>query len=307
MKLPTMDPAYGAVEGGFQKDQSFSSFTPGKRKRLNLVAIFVSLLTPWVLFCCIFAALSFQLHYWSPSAAWSSVTAGLALTGIAAFFARRNQVREQDPSWFTFAALAFFAATVLAAILGDMNYWYHMQPYYDIENINSYPDVNPARERGQQLMDAGRVYFEDGTGLDTSKSMSFKNLDRYCVAPIISGEAPLMSYDFWAVGVNCCGLSANSFRCGEYNNPKAHAGLRLMSDDQRPFFRLAVQQAEAAYNIKANHPLFFYWMQDPVAEILHYKTSGFAWALAAMAAHFAFNLLCVGGAAFAFSKLAHEF
>ena len=69
-----------------------------------------------------------------------------------------------------------------------MNYWYNMQPYYDIENINTYPavldsdgakrswqdtilvghttirEVNPAREKGQQLMDAGRVYFEDGTG-----------------------------------------------------------------------------------------------------------------------------------------------
>jgi len=303
-----MDPPYGAVEGGFRKDQSsFSSFTPGKRKRLNLVAIFISLLTPWALFCSIFAALSFQLHYWDPSVAWSFVTAGLALTGIAAFFARRNQVREQDPSWFTFAALAYLTATVLAAILGDMNYWYNMQPFYDIENINSYPDVNPARERGQQLMDAGRAYFEDGAGLDTSKSMSFKNLDRYCVAPIVIGEEPLISYDFWAVGVNCCGSAANSFRCGEYNNPKAHAGLRLMSEDQRPFFRLAVQQAEAAYNIKANHPLFFHWMQDPVAEIMQYRTSGFAWALAAIAGHFIFNLLCVAGAAFAFSKLAHEF
>lgn len=302
-----MDPAYGSVDGAYRKDQNFSSFTPGKRKRLNLVAIFVSLVTPWVLFCGIFAALSFQLHYWSPSTAWSSVTIGLAVTSLAGFFARRNQIREQDPSWFTFAALAYLVATLLAALLGDLNYWYSMQPFYDIENINSYPDVNPARERGQQLMDAGRVYFEDGAGLDTSKSMSFKNLDRYCVAPIVSGQAPLESYDFWAVGVNCCGLSADSYRCGEYSNPKAHAGLRLMREDQRPFFRLAVQQAEAAYGIKANHPLFFYWMQDPVAEIMHYKTSGFAWALAASAAYFVFNLLCVAGAAFVFSKMAHEF
>mmetsp|Transcript_3441 Transcript_3441/g.8126 ORF Transcript_3441/g.8126 Transcript_3441/m.8126 type:complete len:300 (-) Transcript_3441:40-939(-) len=284
-----------------------SSFTPGQRKRLNVVAITINILAPWLVFCGIFTALSFQLHYRSPTLAWCTALAGLALSAVSAFLAHRTRMREQDPTWCTFAAMAYFLATALAATLGDMNYWYHMQPFYDIENINSYPDVSPARERGQQLMDAGRVYFEDGTALDTSKSMSFKNLDRYCVAPITSGDAPLSSYDFWAVGVNCCGGAKGEFRCGEYTNPRARAGLRLMRDDQRPFFRLAVQQAEAAYNIKATHPLFFYWMQDPVAETMSYKASGLSHALAAVAAHFVFNVLCVAGAALAFSRLAHKF
>merc|ERR1719389_812513 len=29
-----------------------------------------------------------------------------------------------------------------------MNFWYNMQPYYDIENLNTYPNVNPAKEKG---------------------------------------------------------------------------------------------------------------------------------------------------------------
>ena len=38
--------------------------------------------------------------------------------------------------------------------------------YYDIENLNTYPNVNPTKEKGQQLMDAGRVYFTSGARLN---------------------------------------------------------------------------------------------------------------------------------------------
>jgi hypothetical protein len=52
--------------------------------------------------------------------------------------------------------MAFGVATVFAGIFGDMNFWYNMQPYYDIHNLNAYTSVNPATESGQRLMDAGK-------------------------------------------------------------------------------------------------------------------------------------------------------
>jgi len=304
-------PQGGYIRGAQQSKIGFpvernSSFTPGQRKRLNLVAIFVNVLGPWAVFTGIFAAMSFSLHYQYPTAAYCTVAAGLILTGIAGFMAQRTRLRERDPMWYTFAAISLLIATLLAAVLGDMNFSINMQPYYDIENLNTYPSVSPSREKGQQLMDAGRVYFTDGTVLDTTKGMSFKNLDRYCVAPIVTMQEPLASYDFWAVGVNCCSGTGSDFKCGEYDNAHARAGIRLMRDDQRPFFRLAVQQAEAAYNIKSTHPLFFYWMQDPVGEMMKYHNNGFKYFLIGTFTYLAFTLLSVGGAVFSFSKLSNE-
>lgn len=124
-------------------------------------------------------------------------------------------------------------------------------------------------------MDAGAMYFAFGSYVDTSKAMSFGDSPSYCVAPITIGTTQMVYYDFWAVGINCCkGLPdgstapkagvAPNYYCGQYNNPRARAGLRMMDDSKRPYYHLAVQQAKAAYGFTVTHPLFFYWMQDPI-------------------------------------------
>lgn len=283
-------------------DQSI--FMPGKRRRMNLLAICTNLFMPWFLFCGIYALMSFNVHYTAAAAAKASVIFGFALTATVGYLGYQAKKSDNDPVWYHFATLALLVATVTAGIFGDMNYWYNMHTFYDLENLNTYPSVSPAREKGQQLMDAGRVYFADGSVLDPKKAIAFKNDDLYCVAPITNGgNKNLDSYDFWAVGINCCSGVSSDFRCGEFNNPHARAGLRLMRDEQRPFFRLAVQQAEAAYNIKSTHPLFFYWLQDPIAEMNSYRDDGFKYFLLGMFAHFGFNAFCVACAVVGFSKI----
>lgn len=226
MSKPYGSFAKNGAQMGMDSTAPGSVFTPGKRRRINLVAICINVFVPWFMFAALYAAQSFSLHYQRPSLVWFLVVLGFGCVAVAAFLAVRTKQRERDPMWYTFATLALLVAVVTATIFGNMNFWYNMQPFYDIENLNEYPSVNPAREKGQQLMDAGRVYFADGTGIDMSKAMGFKNLDLYCVAPIVHGEEQLASYDFWAVGINCCSGVSSDFRCGEFNNPHARSGLR---------------------------------------------------------------------------------
>jgi len=278
------------------------------RKRMNLPAILANIFLPCLVFTLIYAILSFHIHYRHQKVGTLIGFVGTVLVLWVFYLGYQAHQKSKegynvDPSWYYFCAIALLLAIVLGMVAGDLNFWYHMQPVYDIENLNVYPSVNPAKERGGQLMDGGRMYFTDGTKLDLEKSMSFRNYDQYCVVPIVHGSTKLTSYDFWAVGLNCCKGVAAEFRCGEFNNAKARSGLRLMRDTQRPFFRLAVQQAEAAYSISAQHPLFFYWMEDPTAEVKSYRDDGYKQFMVGIFTHFCFNLLCVVIAVAIFSKM----
>jgi len=307
---------YGAMpapEQGFEYG-GFPAKSPFARKRpTNVANLAACIMVPVMVFASVYSLQSFSLHYTDAPTEklLCFVIFGFVLMlGYVAVGAwRRRDEGGQDPKWYTFVFVTAAIAWVFGYSFGNTNFLLNIQPYMDIMNLNVYYSVDPSTYRGQQLMDAGRVQFIPDAHLEISRSMGFKNLDTYCVAPVTSGTAPNTTngeypvYDFWAVGVNCCSGHKPDFACGEYNNPNARFGLRLMRDDQRSYFRLAVQQAEAAYNIRAEHPVFMYWMADPMPEIMAYQDSGYKFWLIGIGAFLGFQIVLLIMAMLIFSKL----
>lgn len=302
--------AYGSFGDGKDLLDSMPAgafVTPGKHRRVNLIAVLLNLLVPWSYFCFVCWAFAYWPHYYAPiMACYCSVGVGLAIAGLSCYLAHQCRLAQTDPKWYTFFAFAMVAAILLATLLGYTIFMYYMEAVYDQKNMMAHSGVKPAETHGQQLMDAGRIIFTEDSSLDLRKSMSFKNSDTYCVAPIVSGEDQLASYDYWAVGVNCCEGQNPRFHCGEYANRHAHAGVRItgaINDERRPFYRLAVQQAESAYNIRSEHPIFFHWVQDPQGLINMWASAAFRLFMIGCICHLLFNSFCVGVAVIVFSKL----
>lgn len=233
----------------------------------------------------------------------------LGLAGAAAhhIWGKHTVEEAQRPSWIVFLAVTMAVALVLGVLLGNINFWTHMKPFYTYESLNEYFAVDPTVTRGQELSDAGRIRFKDGAALDLRRSMGFKNYDTYCVAPVSFRNADgsmlkLPAYDFWAVGLDCCSGSMSDFHCGEFDQP-VKAGLRVLGSAQQDMFQLAVKQAEAAFTIQAKEPIFLYWSGDATAEMNSFRDDGLKYYLLGMLTHFAWQLLSVVLGAIGFSKL----
>lgn len=231
---------------------------------------------------------STDIHYWNNTVSWIICILVLIIVWCGcctpSWDCIRGGASTTKSRLFAFALFSCTLAWVAGFLYGDDTFNSYFAPYYDIDNLNTYPSVDPSKYRGAQLMDAGQIDFVPGSRLDLQKSFGFKNGDIYCVAPIVGpaqnttkgGNASntLDHYDFWAVGLNCCSGHVADFHCGEYTNPNAHKGLRLMRDDLRGYFRLAVEEAIAVYHIQAPHPVFMYWMEMPSDEIQAYLDDG---------------------------------
>jgi len=282
------------------------------RKRLNAVPMIVNVLVPWLVFCVVFALVSFSVHYNSPATCWGCIALvfflSVGTSGLLFQMARVRQERETadeyEPMWYGFVCITCLLAIVLGIILGFHNYDLRMDKVYSFSNLATYRDVDPASYVGQQLVDAGRVQFNNNTYLDISKSMGFKDSDVYCVAPIVSDKTSSQSYqDFWAVGKNCCSGVSADYHCAGFDDSRNRGGLRLMDDASRPFYRLAVQQAEATYKIKTHKPLFFVWGEDPIKYTDNLQSSAHQMYVAGIAAAFCVQLFLVATATLVFSKI----
>lgn len=241
---------------------------------------------PWALFTLLSAVAIFARHsyYVLYISAPMLTLAIIMVVALAEFLRHKHRQREGLKTQSEQAAVAarsgeprishvlllcilLLFALPAAYISGSINYHDLMFPWYSMQLLHTYSSIDPKDIGGQQVMDAGQVHFVNSTRLILQKSFGLKNSDFYCVAPIGSGDEPLASYDFWAVGLNCCTNAPGSFKCGEWSNDKAHAGLRLIAPERSDFYHLAMVAAQATFKIRSTHPLFFEWVEEPAGHV----------------------------------------
>jgi len=271
---------YGAA-AGLPLQYDASQAKPPRRRLWNGSALWVAVLLPWALFAAVFAVMSFSQQYsnpWFDSGRLNIAVNVLVLSVVLVFgwlalaaWQQKSQSRgSPEPTWHTFLFGTIVLAWLLALAMGGYNFDMNVTVFNQVNSLNSYKGVDPSRVDGQRMMDAGTLEFVAGTRLDVSRSMGFKNGVIYCVAPIVIGDTPPATYDFWAIGTGCCSEHSADFACGEYDNSNARSGLRLTSSKE--YYALAVEMAEATYGVKASNPVFLTWMQDPDVEVSQYWT-----------------------------------
>eukprot|EP00930_Biecheleria_cincta_P090791 TRINITY_DN80259_c0_g1_i1.p1 TRINITY_DN80259_c0_g1~~TRINITY_DN80259_c0_g1_i1.p1 ORF type:complete len:347 (-),score=59.83 TRINITY_DN80259_c0_g1_i1:25-1017(-) len=236
-------------------------------RKISLFPLLGLILLPWLLFLATYSAMVCNWHYQAPLLVYLVIAAGAFL--VFCFFCfcvvEREQQRKaaeaggkRELSQVYILTACMFLAWLAALVVGSSHYETYTKAWFDMTRLSNYKGVDPIMARGEQLMDAGTIEFARGTKIMINMSMGFQDGTLYCVAPISSGPDPPVTYDFWAIGTDCCKASQAGFTCG----PDRHhmhdnmAGRRLMDTGVASKYKMAIKQAQAAYGITAAYPIF---------------------------------------------------
>lgn len=276
--------------------------TPWQPIPVLISAVLPLVLCAWVYFCC-----CFSLRFYQPTlAAVLGPCIGLVFC-IVSTLQTRSSLRQMGHSRAKLSlCISLWLGLAVGMLCGEQNYIWHMVSYYEFQDLAAYTNVDPMTDKGQSYMDAGQIYFREFSKVNIEQMVVFRSQRVYCAAPILvdllsnqdgdqlveqAGQFHIPesgTVDWWAVGMDCCDQETRTFTCGAVGDPRARAGIRLLRNDVRPFYTLAVQEWEARQcplddnTLKgkasqaplicpqSRHPLFFHWVVDPLLEVDNY-------------------------------------
>lgn len=251
----------------------------GRPKRSTCLVVFLAIFLPCLVFAAAFGVLICMSQGTISYILLAVVFVGACGLAYWAIKERRNAIfaggsPDAYSSWVMLIAVLAFIGLVAGACVGEVDYLNNFYPYYYVGDMSTYSSLDTANTSSIQVMDAGIVYFDDSNNVSKSNGMMFKSQYSYCVAPITPASTVShdFSYSFWAVGTDCCTSRTNAYECGV--NTTGFGGLRIVTEPEKDFYNLAVQQAEAWYGITAPQPLFFKVSDSAETALSDYLDSG---------------------------------
>merc|ERR1719401_1948671 len=212
------------------------------------------IILPWYVF--ISVSLTFALAYHRHKLA----TWALLFFAAVALLVLVNWLK--DEKWQFYIVALCLVALVAATFLGVFTYLEFLGKYWNARGSHSYANVLPS-EDAAGYADAGKLVFADEARLDVSRALGYKDVNVYCVAPVLD-DSPLTEVQFWAVGVDCCDRRG-SFDCDDAWDSDARSGVVVSPlRHWHAQYALAVQQAEHAFELASTQqPVFVRWVVDP--------------------------------------------
>jgi hypothetical protein len=223
---------------------------------------FVLIMVPELLFLVTTGLYAFIYHH-SHELVWLLV---LGLVALSVTFMAMETSGRFGGGWYMFLGMLSLVAILAGNICGMYIYSEYFMQYWAYDQNRSYSNVLPS-EPAAAHADAGKIEFAPTARIDTTKAVGYKSGAVYCVAPVMD-ETQTSRVEYWAAGVDCCKQRAD-FGCGQADVPTAHSGVVILDANSwfstnHDFYKLAVKQAEAQYDIvSAPEPIFVQWVDNP--------------------------------------------